>query len=108
MKLKLLNRALLDLDCWITGVRDQSPTRASSSKLGWDGAPELWKPSPPADWTEDCCWEYIRERELPHNPLHDRGNASIGDTHSTVPGTGREGRWAGSARTERGLQAAES
>src|SRR5690242_21828961 len=35
-KLEPLNRALLDLDCWITGVRRaQSPTRAGVPKLGW-------------------------------------------------------------------------
>ncbi len=39
----------------------------------------------------------------PYNPLHDRGYASIGDTHSTIPGAGREGRWAGTDRTECGL-----
>ena len=41
------------------------------------------------------CWAYIRERGLPYNALHDRGYDSIGDTHSTQPGAGREGRWAG-------------
>src|SRR3954454_17350152 len=36
-KVAPLNQALLDLDCWITGVRgDQSPTRAKTAKLGWD------------------------------------------------------------------------
>ena len=30
-------------------------------------------------------------------------DASIGDTHSTIPGAGREGRWAGTGRTECGL-----
>jgi len=78
-KVEPLNRALLDLDCWITGVRrDQSATRANAEKLGWDAAHELWKA----------------------NPL---GYSSIGDTHSTQPGEGREGRWAGSDRTECGL-----
>jgi phosphoadenosine phosphosulfate reductase len=103
-KVEPLNRALLDLDCWITGIRrDQSPTRADAAKLGWDAAHELWKANPLADWTDDDCWEYIRERDLPYNPLHDRGYDSIGDTHSTIPGAGREGRWAGSDRTECGL-----
>ncbi|MGZ4290528.1 MAG: phosphoadenosine phosphosulfate reductase domain-containing protein, partial [Gaiellaceae bacterium] len=46
---------------------------------------------------------YIRERGLPYNALHDRGYDSIGDTHSTQPGKGREGRWAGTERTECGL-----
>jgi phosphoadenosine phosphosulfate reductase len=103
-KVEPLNRALLDLDCWITGIRrDQSPTRADAPKLGWDDANELWKANPIADWSDDDCWTYVRERGLPYNPLHDQGYDSIGDTHSTIPGKGREGRWAGSERTECGL-----
>ena len=106
-KVEPLNRALLDLDCWITGVRrDQSPTRADAPKLAWDEAHELWKANPLADWNDDDCWSYIRERGLPYNALHDRGYGSIGDTHSTVPGAGREGRWADSERTECGLHPA--
>jgi phosphoadenosine phosphosulfate reductase len=103
-KVAPLNEALLGLDCWITGIRrDQAPTRADAPKLGWDAAHELWKANPLADWSDDDCWAYINERGLPYNALHDQGYASIGDTHSTVPGAGREGRWAGSDRTECGL-----
>jgi phosphoadenosine phosphosulfate reductase len=103
-KIEPLNRALLDLDAWITGIRrDQSPTRAEAPKLGWDATHELWKANPLADWTDDDCWAYIRERGLPYNALHDRGYSSIGDSHSTLPGAGREGRWAGTGRTECGL-----
>jgi phosphoadenosine phosphosulfate reductase len=105
-KIEPLNRALLDLDAWITGIRrDQSPTRADAPKLGWDDRHELWKANPLADWTDADCWAYIRERGLPYNALHDRGYASIGDLHSTLPGAGREGRWAGTERTECGLHA---
>jgi phosphoadenosine phosphosulfate reductase len=103
-KVAPLVTALGDLDAWITGIRrDQAPTRADAPKVGWDDRHELWKANPLADWTDDDCWAYIRERGLPYNELHDRGYASIGDTHSTVPGVGREGRWAGSDRTECGL-----
>lgn len=103
-KLEPLNRALLDLDCWITGVRrDQSPTRADAPKLGWDAQHELWKANPLADWSDGDCWQFIRARSLPYNALHDRGYESIGDTHSTIPGVGREGRWAGTDKTECGL-----
>jgi phosphoadenosine phosphosulfate reductase len=105
-KVEPLNRALLDLDCWITGIRrDQAPTRSAAPKLGWDATHELWKANPLADWSDGDCWAYIRDRGLPYNALHDRGYASIGDTHSTVPGAGREGRWAGTDRTECGLHA---
>ena len=103
-KIEPLNRALLDLDAWITGIRrDQSPTRADAPKLGWDEQHELWKANPLADWSDEDCWAYIRERDLPYNALHDRGYESIGDTHSTQPGKGREGRWAGTERIECGL-----
>ena len=103
-KVEPLNRALLDLDAWITGIRrDQSPTRADAPKLGWDAGHELWKANPLADWSDEDCWSFIRERNLPYNALHDQGYESIGDTHSTIPGAGREGRWAGTERTECGL-----
>jgi phosphoadenosine phosphosulfate reductase len=103
-KVAPLVEALGGLDAWITGIRrDQSPTRADAPKLGWDEQHELWKANPLADWSDDDCWSYIRERGLPYHPLHDRGYDSIGDVHSTVPGKGREGRWAGTGKTECGI-----
>jgi phosphoadenosine phosphosulfate reductase len=103
-KVEPLNRALAELDCWITGLRrDQSPARANAPKLGWDEAHELWKANPLADWTDERCRAYVRERDLPVNPLYERGYASIGCTHCTLPGAGREGRWAGSDKVECGL-----
>jgi phosphoadenosine phosphosulfate reductase len=108
-KVEPLNRALLDLDCWVTGIRrDQSPTRANAPKLGWDATHELWKANPLADWSDEQVWSTIRERGLPYNALHDRGYESIGDTHSTIPGAGREGRWAGTDKTECGLHVGEN
>ncbi len=105
-KVEPLGRALGGLDCWITGIRrEQSPTRASAPKLGWDESHELWKANPLADWTDDDVWAYLRERDLPYNALHDRGYASIGCTHCTRPGQGREGRWSGRGKTECGLHA---
>ena len=103
-KVAPLGRALAGLDGWITGMRrDQSPTRVDTPKIGWDDRHELWKANPLADWSDDDVWAYIRERELPYNELHDRGYASIGCTHCTAPGTGREGRWSGIEKTECGL-----
>jgi phosphoadenosine phosphosulfate reductase len=108
-KVAPLVSALGELDAWITGIRrDQSPTRADVPKLGWDEQHELWKANPLADWTDDRCWTYIREHGLPYNPLHDRGYESIGDVHSTQPGKGREGRWAGSDRVECGIHTVPS
>jgi phosphoadenosine phosphosulfate reductase len=108
-KIAPLVRALGDLDAWITGIRrDQAPTRANAPKLSWDEQHELWKANPLADWSDDDCWSYIRERGLPYNALHDKGYASIGDTHSTLPGEGREGRWAGTDKVECGIHTVAS
>lgn len=105
-KVEPLGRALAGLDGWIAGVRrDQSLTRASTPKIGWDERHELWKASPLADWSDDDVWAYVRERELPYNQLHERGYSSIGCTHCTVPGEGRAGRWSGLEKTECGLHA---
>jgi phosphoadenosine phosphosulfate reductase len=105
-KVAPLTRALAGLDGWITGVRrDQSPTRAGTPKLGWDERHELWKASPLADWSDDDVNRYVADHDLPVNELHVRGYASIGCTHCTRPGAGRDGRWAGSDKTECGLHA---
>ncbi len=56
----------------------------------------------------DALWAYVAEHDLPYNVLHDRGYASIGCTHCTRPGSGREGRWAGDAKLECGLHAPPS
>ena len=103
-KVAALETMLGHLDAWVTGVRrEQSPTRAAAPKLGWDENRGLWKVSPLADWTEDQVWDYLNEHDLPYNPLHDRGYASIGCAPCTLPGSGREGRWAGQDKTECGL-----
>ena len=103
-KVKPLNAALGTLDCWITGLRrEQSPTRADAPKVEWDAKHGLWKLNPLADWTDRDVWRYIAAHDLPYNPLHDAGYASIGCTHCTLPGAGREGRWADSDKTECGL-----
>jgi len=108
-KVAPLVRALGELDAWITGIRrEQAPTRADAPKLGWDEQHELWKANPLADWSDEDCWAYVRERGLPYNPLHDRGYDSIGDVHSTQPGAGRSGRWAGTEKVECGIHTVPS
>jgi len=105
-KVKPLQAALEAADCWISGVRrDQSPDRADTPELDWDERHGLWKANPLAAWSEADVWEYIARHDLPYNPLHDQGYASIGCTHCTLPGAGREGRWAGREKTECGLHA---
>jgi phosphoadenosine phosphosulfate reductase len=99
-----LERALSDVDAWITGIRrEQALTRAVTSKLQRDQRRGIWKVNPLADWTEKDLWRYIYAHDLPYNPLHDQGYASIGCAPCTLPGAGRDGRWAGEDKTECGI-----
>jgi phosphoadenosine phosphosulfate reductase len=103
-KVAALERVLEGADAWISGLRrEQAPTRASARKVEWEAEREAWKYNPLADWSEQDVWRYISERNLPYNVLHDRGYGSIGCTPCTVPGAGREGRWAGTDKLECGL-----
>jgi phosphoadenosine phosphosulfate reductase len=103
-KVAALERALDGAECWITGIRrEQGPTRADTELIERDEQRGLWKYNPLAAWTDADLWRRIHERELPYNPLHDQGYESIGCATCTLPGNGREGRWAGSDKTECGL-----
>ena len=103
-KVEALEQALAGNAAWITGIRrEQSPTRSGAEPVEWDDARGVWKFNPLASWTDDDVWAYVQEHELPYNSLHDSGYSSIGCAPCTLPGTGREGRWAGQGKTECGL-----
>jgi phosphoadenosine phosphosulfate reductase len=103
-KVEPLREALSEVDAWISGLRrEQAPSRRSTPKLHWDSKHGLWKANPLADWTEKDVWAYIARNDVPYNELHDRGYASVGCTHCTLPGKGRAGRWAGTDKIECGL-----
>jgi phosphoadenosine phosphosulfate reductase len=103
-KVEPLKEALSEVDAWVSGMRrDQSPSRRHTPKFHWDDKHGLWKANPLAEWTEKDVWRYIAENDVPYNELHDRGYASVGCTHCTLPGSGRAGRWAGTDKIECGL-----
>jgi phosphoadenosine phosphosulfate reductase len=103
-KVAALDAGLAGADAWITGIRrEQGPTRANAQSIERDDVRGLWKYNPLADWTDKDLWRRIFERDLPYNPLHDQGYESIGCAPCTLPGAGREGRWAGTDKTECGL-----
>jgi phosphoadenosine phosphosulfate reductase len=103
-KVRALNEALMGSDGWITGLRrEQSSTRAHAQQVEFDDARGMYKYNPLAHWTEGEVWKRIADRDLPYNQLHDEGYASIGCAPCTQPGDGREGRWAGTGKTECGL-----
>jgi phosphoadenosine phosphosulfate reductase len=83
-KIAPLRRKLETLDAWITGQRrDQSVTRTEVPHEQLDkafstGSHTVTKFNPLAGWSSADVWAYIRENEVPCNPLHDRGFVSIG------------------------------
>ena len=98
-KVHSLNRALSNLDGWITGLRkDQVATRSTTKKIEIDAVHgRILKLNPIADWSSDMVWDYIRKNNIPYNALHDKGFPSIGCepcTRAVQPGEDpRAGRW---------------
>ena len=107
-KVEPLKKYLASLQAWVTGIRrDQAPTRANTRKLEWDAKFGLVKLNPLADWTWTQVWDYIKENDVPYNPLHDQNYPSIGCTYCTRPvqpgEDPRAGRWSGTGKIECGL-----
>jgi len=97
-KIVPLQRKLHTLDGWITGLRrEQSVTRTDIQKIEWDEVNGLVKINPLADWTEQDCWDFVKEHRIPTNRLHKKGFPSIGCmpcTRAVKAGEDiRAGRW---------------
>ena len=109
-------RALADLDGWITSMRrDSSWTRADTpivSQQQTEDGHVVVKINPIANWTLRDSWAYLKENDLPRNPLYDLGYASIGCapcTRAVLPGEDeRAGRWSGQNKVECGIHVPES
>ena len=103
-----LRDALAGFDAWIAGLRrDQSVKRAATPIVSRDARNHSIKIAPFANWTEGMVWDYIRERELPYNRLHDIGYPSIGCWTCTRAAADdddlRSGRWSNQGKTECGI-----
>ena len=112
-KLVPLRRAVAGYEAWISAIRaDQSSHRARANVVGWDGKFGLVKVNPLLRWTKRDVWAFVVTNQVPYNPLHDQGYASIGCwpcTRAIDPGQDeRAGRWAGQAKTECGLHSLDS
>jgi phosphoadenosine phosphosulfate reductase len=97
-KVEPLGRALAGASAWITGLRaDQSDDRAGISFAAVDPVHRLIKINPLFDWTRQQVLSFIRRHDIPYNPLHDCGFASIGCAPCTRAITAgepeRAGRW---------------
>lgn len=97
-KIKPLERAITGLDAWITGIRSgQGVTRNELEVVMWDENNNILKINPLIDWSESQVKEHIDKHNIPYNPLHKKGYASIGCqpcTRAIEPGEDvRAGRW---------------
>ncbi len=97
-KVEPLSRALAGQRAWVTGLRrEQAASRAHLSEVSFDAQHQLTKFNPLLEWTLADIEAYIREHQVPVNPLHAQGYPSIGCapcTRAIGPGEDvRAGRW---------------
>jgi phosphoadenosine phosphosulfate reductase len=89
---------------WVSGLRrSESPTRAGARAVEWDARRGLVKINPIVGWSYADVARYVGAHDLIVNLLLSRSFDSIGCAPCTRPGRGREGRWAGTAKSECGL-----
>ena len=109
-KVAPLRRVLTHYACWITGQRrDQSPTRADVPLVQLDtnqgSHGRILKLNPLAEQSLSDVWTYLRDEQVPSNPLHDAGFVSIGCEPCTRPPRPgeheRAGRWWWEESTQR-------
>jgi bifunctional enzyme CysN/CysC len=96
-KIALLGRALAGAAAWVVGLRaDQSVNRQGTDVVVRDER-GLIKLSPLFDWTREAVHAFAAAHDVPLNPLHAKGFASIGCapcTRAIAPGEPeRAGRW---------------
>jgi phosphoadenosine phosphosulfate reductase len=97
-KVEPLNRALLGVELWITGIRaEQSPNREGMTFFELDEARQIIKYNPLLHFTFEGVKQYVKENHVPYNVLHDQNFVSIGCepcTRAIKPGDDfRAGRW---------------
>lgn len=107
-KVEPLERGLEPYDAWAAGLRrDESPSRADTPVVGFDGGRRKVKVAPLARWTQAEVDAYIARHDVPVNELVKRGYPSVGCWPCTrrVPEgeDPRAGRWAMFEKTECGI-----
>lgn len=97
-KVRPLMATLAGAAAWVTGLRrEQSQGRSDVAFASWDGALDLIKLNPIADWSLERLEAYLAQNDVPVNRLHGEGYPSIGCqpcTRAIRPGEDiRAGRW---------------
>jgi thioredoxin-dependent adenylylsulfate APS reductase len=97
-KVEPLERALAGARAWIAGLRaEQSAHRKDMVLVAAEPERGLIKLNPLFDWTREQVLAFVSDKDVPINPLHAQGFASIGCapcTRAIAPGEPeRAGRW---------------
>jgi len=107
-KVAPLKESLDGYDAWATGLRRaETHNRVIAPVVGWDDKKQKVKVSPLARWSDEEVDQYIADNGVLVNPLQYDGYPSIGCwpcTQRVAPGEDpRSGRWAGTNKTECGI-----
>lgn len=101
-KIEPLERVKPEYNVWMSGLIGFQNRHRSDLEIV-DEQEDVIKFYPLIDWNTSLVEEYIESHSLPEHPLKEKGYNSVGCTHCTVAGMGRNGRWSDSAKTECGL-----
>ncbi|MGH7739803.1 MAG: phosphoadenylyl-sulfate reductase [bacterium] len=108
-KIAPFEKALLDYQGWITGIRRHQSLIRQASPFVEKYRNRLVKINPLLDWNGKMFWDYAKKYDLPYHPLWEKGYLSIGCspencTRPVFAGEDtRAGRWAGQNKIECGL-----
>ena len=87
---------------WISGLMAfQTDFRSRLRVFEQQG--DIIKFHPLVDINEGEFLYHLSYHKLPQHPLQSKGYGSVGCTHCTTKGAGREGRWKGTTKSECGL-----
>lgn len=100
-KIKPLKKIIPSFDVWMTGLTGYQNDYRKNLQIFESN--NILRFYPIIDVTRDELNRYLESRNLPEHPLAGTGFGSVGCTHCTVPGAGRNGRWANLKKTECGL-----
>jgi phosphoadenosine phosphosulfate reductase len=95
---------LSQYEVWISGVRKDQNANRSNFEYEMEGKNGTLRLHPMLEWSKRDIAQYIKDHRLPRHPLEQQGYLSIGCEPCTRQSlSDRDGRWAGSLKTECGL-----
>ncbi len=101
-KIQPLDKIKTKYKIWVSGLMGYQTTFRSDLEV-FEHHPNIIKFHPLIDVASSDVDDYIFLHQLPKHPLLEKGYGSMGCTHCTLKGTGRDGRWKGTKKSECGL-----